>query len=321
MATVEEAARGVVAALDGVSYLLAARWVADRYKQIFAKTRARHLRRVEQLYVPSTIDDGTATFTRDSDVVTGDATARAVWTAQIVGRYVRGSVVWYRVQALTVSGGNVALRLEKRFAEDTQTDVSYKMVSRFNALPDDVRWIGDGVVSMRTRRPLQKISIEELNIESPARDRVGSFPEYYCEAEDVYDANNKLCRSLEIYPYGTDSEVFAYVAYPRVPTLRLLDQLPPEIDEHVLREGAMGDAYRHLMVKALNETPPAIEKAAVLRNEYRTQETTWRGHMNDAIRADRSVDDLTFIMQSANRPAYGVRDIVTARDEVWRRYP
>ena len=319
MATVEEAARGVVAALNGVPFLLATKWVADRYKQVFAKTRARHLRRIEQLYVPARINDGTATFTRDSDVVTGDATARAVWTSNVVGRYVRASVVWYKIDAIVKSGGNDALKIEKKFSEDTQTSVAYNLVQRFTPLPSDARWLGDSVVSMRRRRPLLKLTIEELNIEAPARDRVGSSAEVYCEAQDILDADGKLCRSLEIYPYYEKSEVYAIVVYPMVPTLRPLDQLPPGVDEHVVKEGALVDAYRWKMAVAIEAGQ--VEQAAVWRNEFRTQETKWQHWMMDAIRADKSVDDLTFILKGPNS-SVGIRsDIINARDVVYDRWP
>mgnify|MGYP001592307605 CR=1 FL=1 len=316
MATVEEAARGVVAALNGISYLLAAQWVADRYKQVFAKTRARHLRRVEQLYIPAAINTGTATFTRDSDIVTGNAAAQAVWTSDLVGRYIRGSIVWYKI--ITVLPGP-QLKIEKKFAEDTQSAVAYYIVSRFNALPPDARWVGDGIVAMRTRRPLQKLSIEELAIEAPARDRVGAQASVYSEGQSVIDANGKVCKSLEIYPYMTTSEVYSYVVYPAPPKLKLMDQLPPEIDEHVLREGALVDAFRFKMAQAIEAGQ--IEAAATWRNEMRTQETKWKTWMDDAVRADRGVDDLTFILKRANSPITSRDDITNAYDYVMSRWP
>lgn len=317
MATVEDAARGVVAALNGVPFLLASKWVADRYRQVFAKVRARHLRRIEQLYVPAALNAGTATFTRDNDVVTGDATAQAAWTPDVVGRYIRGSVAWYRIDALTVSGGSTALKIEKKYAEDTVAGASYYIVSRLNALPDDARWIGDAVVSMRTRRPLDRYSLDEMNIEFPARDRVGSQADSYCEGQDIV-STGRWVKSLEVYPYMQTSEVYAYVVYPQAPVLHLLDQLPPEIDEHVLREGAIVDAYRWMMANAIANGQ--VEQAAVWRNEFRTQETKWKEWMADAIRADKGVDDVTFILKSQGKTSVPY-DTRTAYDMVLTRWP
>ena len=56
MATVETVARTVQAAISSeADYLLIAQWISDRYAQVAAKARFRHLRRLGAFTAPALI--------------------------------------------------------------------------------------------------------------------------------------------------------------------------------------------------------------------------------------------------------------------------
>lgn len=183
------------------------------------------------------------------------------------------------------------------------------------------------MVLQRRQQPVDQISQEELNALDPARlmtNAAGTYPSVWSEVGHVTDPRTaKLCKRVEIYPYSSDTEMYNYLGY-TVPeeapvTVLLATVLPPEVDEHVLRAGAIADAMRKRMSDALEGQPAQLDVAAHWRNEYRAQETVWERVIQDAARADTPSDDVTFILRrTAFTPSF---DITTARDEVLARWP
>jgi hypothetical protein len=313
MATVEEVARGVLASTGGTTDLvLASRWVAERYRQVAARARFRHLRHIGSVTLPASISAGTATATRGSATVAGNATAQAAWTPDVVGRWFRARTTWYEI--VGVVGGE--LRLASEYAEETTAAAGYTIVARHVSLARDARHIGT-MVHQRRHYPLEQPSLSRLNDLAPARTTVsGAGPTVASEVGlDEFGA-----KRFEFYPYNTSDEVILYIYWSHPPLLAPTDQVPPVVDEYILREGALIDAMRAEMVRALRAMPPQVEVAAVWRNDYRAQETKWDRYMIEASRHDRGVDDLELIFSSGlSRP--GVGDIATARDHVLANWP
>jgi hypothetical protein len=311
--TVEEVTRGVLAALNSsAGLLLSAKWVSDRYVRIAARVRLRHLREIGEIIVPAEIKAGTATFTRGSKVVTGDATARAAWTPDITGRSIRAKTTWYEIAGVTIDG---EMRLKSSYSEDTVTAGAYKIVQRFSPIDERARWIGDVIVSMRTRRPVERTTLDALDLIEPSRPYVGGLTAEVWADVGRRLVGEKLRRVIELYPYSTAEELYHYVLYPEAPELQYDDEIPSEVDPHVLHEGALIDAMRYEMARSAQAGN--VEAAALWRNEYRAQEVRWEKIILDTFRADAASDDATFILESG-RPRVG-NDIVTARDEIIAR--
>lgn len=313
MATVESVAREAVAAVDSdAGYLIASQWVARRYQQLCSRSRFRHLRRIGEVTLPGRINTGTVTATRGSRIVTGNAAAQAVWTPSIVGRYFRSSTVWYRISAVVQS----TLRLENEFAEADVAAVAYNIVARRVHLNSNVRWLSEEFVHFRFRRPVIRRSIMELNTLAPERQLVGTPPQWWAEVGSGTDDDGRTTKDVEFYPYPADDELLGYVYWDVPPLLGFADEIPPEIDSYVLREGALIDVMRHEMSKAMRAGQ--VEVAATWRNEMRAQMTSWERNILEAIRTDRGTDDVTFILTSPRGGQFGT-DIVTARDEIFAR--
>ena|SRR3990167_131511 len=311
MATVEEVAREVVASIDTTAgYLLASRWVSNRYRQLCSRSRFRHLRKLGEVILPAPIDSGTATATNGSRTVTGDATAQTAWTPSVVGRYFRTRTAWYKIVA--VVGG--ALRLDTTFAEDTTSSASYTIIERRVRLPKDVRWLGETFVHYRLRRPLDRLSLIEMDYRHPERQLVGTPPCYWADAGVDVDTDGHQVRVVEFYPISDQDELLAFVYWSIPPELALTDEIPTTIDPYVLKEGALIDAMRYEMGRALNAVQ--LDVAAHWRNEYRAQSTAWERNIIEAIRTDRGADDVTFILESARGGPYAT-DIVNARDQIF----
>jgi hypothetical protein len=308
--TVEEIARSVVAAVaSDAGFVLAAQWVADRYKQIAARARLKSTRFVSAISIPSAITIGTVSMQRGSATVTGDATAKAAWSMSVIGRSIRARAAWYDIAEYSASSG---LTLATPYAEDDGTTLSYQIVTRTVALDPTVRWIADTIVFPRRRWPITRVPRESLDMSVSERQYSTGGAVVWADMGHV-TTNTGICKSIELYPYSADTELYYALAYPHPTEYGLMDPLPPEIDEHVLREGALIDAMRW---KASKEADAGrVDAAAYWRNEYRAQETMWERKILDTFRATGTGDDVSFLLGAFNMVVD--YDIRTGRDE-WR---
>lgn len=323
-ATLEDVARQVVGAVDGdFGYPVAAQWVMRRYEQLATRTKLRHLRQVGQCIMPATVVAGKVTATRDSAIITGDATATAAWNAlnptepfptKLVGWHIRVKVAWYEIIGYQTIAGVGTITLRENFAEDTSTLVGYWITLRWVPLSKDAIWLGHTYIQMRRRMPINLIGYEALDLSAPSRPRVGYGPDICAEAPETPDG----IKRMEFYPYTTTSEAIFYLYWKDVPLYSMTDPLPPRVRAYALKEGALIDAFRYLMSQALKKEKPDL--AATWRNEARTQETKWEQYLRELIRADRSEDDATFILKKAGIQTRAF-DIQTAVDEIYARWP
>lgn len=311
-ALLEDVGRQVIAASDSsAGYLLANQWVINRLTEIATRTRLRSLRQIGEIYVPAPITAGTATFTRDSAVVTGDATATAAWSPDVVGRYIRGRVSWYEIIGYQVVSAVAQLTLKSKFGEDTLSGGDYYIVQRFVPLDPEASWIGDGFVNMRRRRPVQRVTMQELDTYAPSRQLVGSGSSAQMVVEGPERPDG--IKTAEFYPYSTESESYRYVYWKQVPAYKATDPIPSRIPVYVLREGALIDLYRYNGARALNEGK--TEVAATWFNMSRSQETKWDMYWRQAAKADRGDDDATFLLKQCGIKMTAF-DITNAREQV-----
>src|SRR3990167_3279764 len=154
----EEVARSALAAVDcDASFVLASQWAVERYQALSSRLRFRHLRVLGSVIVPATYDTGTVTVTRGSTAVTGAST---VWTSIHDGRYFRARTNWYRISKAT---SNTALVLDREFTEDDVAAGSYSIIAKQIALDPEARWISNTFTHPRFRKPLDKLSMAEMD--------------------------------------------------------------------------------------------------------------------------------------------------------------
>lgn len=313
MATVEEIGRDLLASIGTDAGLpLVARWIDNRYKQLVSRVRFRHLRQVGELQMPAIVDAGTVTIERDSTAVAGDSDT--TWATSPGADdheywYLRASTAWYKVASVT---DDDTLTLATAFSEDDVEETSYKLVRRYHPLDSNARWLGD-FVHDRTRLPLAKRSVEELNIIAPGRVLVDSYP--WIVAQDGVDSNNYL--RVEIYPPPDESELIHYVFWDLPSALIISSTIPAQIDGYVLKEGALIDAYRHEKAQALRAGN--IEAAAVWRNDEMAQNAKWERAIQEACRTDRGDDDVSLILQLSRKGTRRGDVYRTAHDVVAER--
>ena len=309
-ATVDQVARAALNAINSdVGLPRAIRYTSHRYRDLTNDGRLRALRKLGELVVPAVVDTGTVDATRDSNVVTGDSDAQAVWTSALIGRYFRTSNAWYKVA--NVVGGE--LRLESTFAEDDVDDGSYDVVPRFCPLPSNVRYLGT-FVHTRLRRKLQTQTATEMDWNFPDRLLTSNAGPQVVIDFGRDDSGNRV---VEIYPYSTDSEIIHYTYWERSPDLQVGDLLPYSVDEYALKEGVLIDLMRYEMSKAIRAGN--MDAAGFWRNDYRAQETKWGKIKQEMLRADKGADDVTFILRHAGLDMSTDGIIRTAREEIWAR--
>jgi hypothetical protein len=312
MATVDELARDIVGSLAlDEGYLLAARWIDNRYKQLVSRVRFKHLRQIGEIQIQATYDTGTVVTTRDSTAVTGTDT---VWTTAPTtspGEYwfFKGTSAWYQIASCASA---TALTLSTAFSEDAIAAGSYKIAKRYYALDTTARWIGDFVLS-RLRLPLPLIPLEQLDREAPGRILTDQYPR--CVSQIGVDTNNYL--KVEFYPYSATSEIVHYVFWDLPTALVIGSTIPTQIDPYVLKEGALIDAYRYLKSKARQKGDH--EGANSWRNDEFAQSTKWERNIQEAVRADQGADDRSFIL-SHYGGRRGTGDIATAHDHVYSNW-
>lgn len=322
MATVDELCRDIVGSLGlGDSYLIAARWIDNRYKELVNRVRFKHLREIGEVQIPATYDgsddDATVDATRDSTAVTGTDTE---WETTFPGSsgsqeyyYIKISSAWYKIASVT---DDTNLVLTTAFSEDDVDDGTHKVVKRHHALDSNARWLGDFMLT-RLRLPLgdngAPISLEELDRKAPGRILTDQFPRTV--AQVGVDSNGYLM--VEFYPYSAKSEIVHYVFWNMPTALTISSTIPSVIDPYVLKEGVLIDAYRLLKSKAYNSGQADIGNS--WRNDEFAQATRWEKYVMQAIRADQGVDDKAFILSK-----FGSRfqsgDIVNAHDHVYSNW-
>jgi hypothetical protein len=314
MATTEEIARDLLASLNtDAGFLNAVKWIGYRYRELCSRFRPRHLREIGELQVPARVSTGSVAVTRDSQTVTGSSTtwATAPTTTDVATNwYFRADSAWYQCASFS---SDTELSLTTAYSEDTGSSKTYNIVKRFHSLTSTARWLGDAVLT-RLRIPIEVTSIDSLDRMAPGRTIVGAYPDTMCQVGT--DSSGDL--QVELYPYNDDSEIIHYVYWSMPSSLSITTTIPPQVEAHALKEGALIDLYRYMMANALDKG--RIEQAAVYRNEMRSQMSTWENFIRSAQRTDRGVDDTTLILSHIGRgQRYYSGDIRNARDEVFYR--
>jgi hypothetical protein len=316
MATVEELVKESLATMSSeVSYLLAVKWLNDRYKELVSRVRFNHLRRIGEFRTAAAITTGTITATRSSAAIVGVATtwnvAPAVFATTVQPYWTfKAGVAWYEVDAIV---GALNLTLSTEYSETTEAaGSSYKLIKRYHALATNARWLGSFVHPRLGISLGEPISQQELDSIDARRTLVGSLPSYVSLIGTTKTGNTDGVGRLlvELYPYSTEAELIKYVYWDIPSAFDITDTIPPQIDGYILKDGLYVDYCKYMMAKRENEGK--LEHTAFWRNEMHAARTVWESKINQAVRADRAVDDTTFILER-DSGRYRPGDINTAR--------
>lgn len=310
----EDIARQAVAQLGlDTGQELATQFAGQRYQELCARAKFRHLRQYGQAFLPSAVQSGTCTITLNSPVVTLDAAAIAAckantflgWPDGFTGLFFRPQIgtVWYRIAYAEANG---TLVLETPFAYDNsylvttntlvQTGISFYIVRRYTELDPTARQLGQFMCDF-IMRPLRIISQDQMNMMVPGRLLVSTYPQFVAELNSNADVTG-YPKQVEIYPPPLNSVTVHYTFWQNPPLLKRGDFLPPTIDPDVIRTGAKIDLANNEAGKAVRAG--ALDKAAYYRNVSNQEETKFENKVMRAIRNDRGEDDVKFILRSGN---------------------
>lgn len=316
---VREVARQVIANLGLDSgYELASQWVGQRYAELCARGKFRHLRQYGQVYLPAPINSGTVTVTLDNPTVLLDSQALATcqanqffqWPDGFTGLWFRPQVAltWYRIASAYEQGGVGTLILETPFAQDngflfnqsnppptTQSGIPFYILPRYVELAPEARQLGVFVCDFMYRY-LDLVSEDELNRKAPNRFLVWAYPQFVAELNSNLNATGAP-KQVEIYPWPTESVTMHYTYWATPRLLGIEDYLPPTIDPDVVRTGAMVDACNNRAGKAVRAGN--LQEAAYWTNLGNQNRTQFESKVARAIRNDMGAEDLAFSLLRA----------------------
>jgi hypothetical protein len=316
---VREVARQVIANLGLDSgFELAAQWVGQRYCELAARAKFRHLRQMGQVYLPAPINSGTVTVNLDNPTVLLDSQALATclankfyhWPDGFTGLWFRPQVAltWYRIAEAYVdpTSGIGTLILETPFAQDNgflfnqsnppplvQSGIPFYILPRYVELAPEARQLGVFVCDFMYRA-LEMVSQDELNRRvAPNRFLVWAYPQFVAELNSNLNLTGAP-KQVEIYPWPTQSITmhYTYWATPRI--LDLSDYLPPTIDPDIVRTGAMIDACNNRAGKAVRMGN--LQEAAYYTNLGNQNRTEFERKILRAIKNDMGAEDLAFTL-------------------------
>jgi hypothetical protein len=315
---VRDVARQVVANLGLDSgYELASQWVGQRYAELCARGKFRHLRQYGQVYLPAPINSGTVTVVLDNATVYLDSQALATcranqfyqWPDGFTGLFFRPHVAlsWYKIAYATDFGTSATLTLETPFAQDNgflfnqsnppplvQGGIPFYILPRYVQLDPTARQLGVFVCDFMYR-PLEMVSEDELNRRvAPNRFLVWAYPQFVAELNSNLNATGAP-KQVEIYPWPTESITMHYTFWATPQILGLEDYLPPTIDPDIMRSGAMADMCSNRAGKAVRGGN--LEEAAYWTNLGNQNRTQFESKVNRAIRNDMGAEDLALVLR------------------------
>jgi len=297
MATIEDVARKAIAntaASSSMGLPLVLSWVEQRYREVSNRTHLRSLRNEGELVYPAPIISvGTVAVTTGSNKVVGTSTS---FTRGLIGWYFRFNTNWYLIN--DVQGQT--LYLNSPYVESTASLAGYYIVQRFTPTAPNVQWIGV-VTHPRLFRRLLERTMNWLDHREAARILVAAFPTVWAEGPAYHGTlfttgnagsgvTNTLVsdrrKTLEIYPYSTQQELFRYTWWEVLPPVRLETLLPPEVDPYMLYEGVKADIYEYRREMALAKTPPDAQSAMVYQRAMEQAQGRWEQVLQQLVVKD-----------------------------------
>ena len=303
---VKEIAASAIGDTTDVDFALACKWVSDRFIELSLTVRAIPFRKEKQFTIPVNITTGTATATNDSNKVTGNAAAQAVWDSSLVGRFFRiaGDNGWYQIINVTTE-----LTLATTYAGTTVAAGTYTIVPRVITLDKSVRSI-HGATNNRLGLPIIRISQGEMDMRFPNRTDVAGGPRVYSEVG--LDADGR--HLVEWYPYTTETVLVTYLAYIDPAPLTPEQEVPAFIPSYIIIEGVKLNIYESLTARAF--TDQDANKAAVLGNLKARQGTIWKAAKSDFKNVSGITEESKAVVQSYGRFDRGIRDITNAQEHI-----
>ena len=304
----KEIAQLAVGATGFADLILVYRMTAERYKELVTIAPIKPLTKTNiDLIIPANVTTGAATATLNSNKVLGDAAALAVWTNDLIGRYIRfdANQKWFEI--LAFEGTN--LTISSPWVDDTVTAGGYRIVARYARLDKNIRRLSV-VRNINLGIEVMRMSLEDLNRRAPWRTTDGGGPLVYAEVGDDTEGE----RILEFYPFSKTASFLQYDAQLNPRELEPNDEIPDYVDSYSLIEGVKLSILARMSLDAY--TRGDAQLGANLGNEAARQRTIWKQAMNYFVAHSEVVADATAQVESYGRASQFPNEIVDAYGQV-----
>ena len=248
MPTLRELSSELVGHIPALSYLLARKLVNNAWKDVRDARLWSFLVEEDAFSSPAVVTDGAAAVTFGSNLVTADATAKAVWDAlglviPITERQFRvntnGPI--YNITAYNSITG--VATLDRIYRETTQAAATYQMYKAYYSPPDDFLRF-ESLWNPIDGYPLRLgATSPEISIRDPIRGAQGLG--YYLAS---YKVNSTTGRPIyEMWPHPTSERTYQFISVKKGLDLTDDQSLPVTLNSEVVRERALFHAYQWAM--------------------------------------------------------------------------
>lgn len=248
MPTLREFSSELMGHVPKLSYLLARKLVNAAWKDVRDARLWSFMVEEDAFSAPAVVIDGAVTVTFGSNLVTADATAKAVWDAlglviPITERQFRVNTngPMYNIEAYDSITG--VATLDRIYRETTQATANYQIYRSYYSPPDDFLRF-ESLWNPIDGYPLRMgMTSQEISIRDPIRGAQGLG--YYLAS---YKVNATTGRPIyEMWPHPTSERTYQFVYVRKGIDLTDNKSIPVTLNPEVLRQRSLYHAYQWAM--------------------------------------------------------------------------
>lgn len=289
-------------------------WLKSRYREIINELAFANLNKIaDYAFVTTVQTQGT-----DASVANGVATLTSPiggFVVGMVGKFVRVSLdnEWYRITAVPTAN---TLTFDTTYANTTKSGVAFRIAQRYYNISTAVRWIFD-IKNPRRAFTLLELATSKMDEMFVNRIFGPSVPQYWSPYGWDETTGERI---IEIYPPGDTTYRLEATGYSGVTEPSLNSSPHRDINERILMEGALADAFRFRASKEQDIIHVRTMLDVAMSHEKRYDSLLEGQRKRDVL--DAPAPRTRLIIQRRDSYANGLYDpIVTAQDEVWSRSP
>jgi len=287
-------------------------WLVSRYKRVLDKLPYGAITARGDAIVNTTpsYNTGTVSVSQNSQIVTGVGTT---FDVSMIGMYIRFGVTrgWYQI---IDSADATHLLLDNPFVDATRSGSAFYIAQRFYEMPDGIRWIIDAKNVTRAM-PLTKTHRQKMDEMFPDRVATPGVPLWWCPVG--WNQINRR-RQIEIYPFANTYFRLEFSGYSSVDEPQLDSAPLVDIDDRVLMEGGLADAFNFKASRG-----ESIEMVRAWLDVSRRHENIYNDLLDDIAKRDSSDAPQPRVrMLIQKRDVIGIVDpLINAEQEIYNRPP
>lgn len=320
MSTFDLIARRVIVEADLVNFgitpeFVLTSWIKSRYREVIDELAFAELNKVgDYAFVTAIAIRGTDGIVSNGSAALGSALGG--FTSTLIGRVVRvgGDNEWYKITAVP---NLTTLTLDTAYAGVTRTGQNYVIAKRYYNIATSVRWIFD------IKNPRRAFVLSEMHpsvMDSMFSNRVWGpgFPQWWSPYGWDETTGERI---VELYPPSDGTYRLEASGYSGIVEPTLVTSPHRDINERILIEGTLEDAFRFRATKEVADIVRARAFLDIAMSHGKSFERLLSSQRKRDV-IDAPPVRARLMIQRRDTYGRGLYDpIVTAQDEVRSRSP